>query len=331
MAKTRMDLTKQIERKEELYSAFDKICSETKTKVDHSDRKKNGAHPLESLVPLLLKSEEENYVVFRTINELNQELEVLELEKLSLEKDVAARADQGLHLHDQEEKVKAGLISKLQTTESLEEKHEHQRKANEEYLLAASEAVTQLFHKLGCRETPRGEALHATGLTERNVADFLGLIEEQLVEVLQLDAHLSALGHHKKPPADPTRPKTPKFARDGKRLPAMALPDLRDPGAGLSLGDGSLDDAMTADSPGLDDEAQPVDPRKLMAALRECAAGEIEEASARGSPTYRHAKAEIAAVRLDIQSPGRVEPRHLAPTRPDGKRPVGKRPMGEGS
>ena len=75
VAKTRMDLTKQIERKEELHSAFDKICSETKTHVDPTaDPSLKGKHPLEGLVPLLLKSEEENYLVFRTINELNQEL-----------------------------------------------------------------------------------------------------------------------------------------------------------------------------------------------------------------------------------------------------------------
>ena len=83
--------TKQIERKEELHSAFDKICSETKTHVDPSaDPALKGKHPLEGLVPLLLKSEEENYLVFRTINELNQELETLELEKVSLEDDMVA-------------------------------------------------------------------------------------------------------------------------------------------------------------------------------------------------------------------------------------------------
>ncbi|KAH8047149.1 hypothetical protein JL721_12224 [Aureococcus anophagefferens] len=192
VAKTRMDLTKQIERKEELHSAFDKICSETKTHVDPSaDPALKGKHPLEGLVPLLLKSEEENYLVFRTINELNQELETLELEKVSLEDDMEQRALANEDRLHQEENMKKELGAQLATSEATEKTHEDQHRANEQSLISASEAVTTIFHKLGCGEIPSGEALVATGLTERNVEQFLGLIEDQLVEP-QLDASLSA-------------------------------------------------------------------------------------------------------------------------------------------
>ena len=43
VAKTRMDLTKQIERKEELKSAFDKICDETGVNDSLSLREVRGA------------------------------------------------------------------------------------------------------------------------------------------------------------------------------------------------------------------------------------------------------------------------------------------------
>ena len=98
--------------------------------------------------------------------------------------------------------MKKELGAQLATSEATEKTHEDQHRANEQSLISASEAVTTIFHKLGCGEIPSGEALVATGLTERNVEQFLGLIEDQLVEVLQLDAHLTASRGNE----DPTRP-----------------------------------------------------------------------------------------------------------------------------
>ncbi|KAK7253883.1 hypothetical protein SO694_00002862 [Aureococcus anophagefferens] len=144
----------------ELHARFDKICSETKTHVDPSaDPALKGKHPLEGLVPLLLKSEEENYLVFRTINELNQELETLELEKVSLEDDMEQRALANEDRLHQEENMKKELGAQLATSEATEKTHEDQHRANEQSLISASEAVTTIFHKLGCGEIPSGEAL----------------------------------------------------------------------------------------------------------------------------------------------------------------------------
>ena len=281
VAKTRMDLTKQIERKEELHSAFDKICSETKTHVDPSaDPALKGKHPLEGLVPLLLKSEEENYLVFRTINELNQELETLELEKVSLEDDMEQRALANEDRLHQEENMKKELGAQLATSEATEKTHEDQHRANEQSLISASEAVTTIFHKLGCGEIPSGEALVATGLTERNVEQFLGLIEDQLVEVLQLDAHLTASRGNE----DPTRPKTPKFNRDGKRMPAMTLPDLlHQPQLDASLS-APFDDA-TDESPDDAAFAAPIDPSKLLNSLK---SGAVDDGKGRNDTAKGH-------------------------------------------
>ena len=258
VAKTRMDLTKQIERKEELYGAFDKICSETGVTVDTSGT--SGKHPLEQLVPLLLKSEEENYLIFRTINDLNQELEALEMEKMELENETSAREEAQESRVVAEERIKADLGSKLELSTSTEKVHERIHKANELALMRAADAIAGLFHKLGGEALPNGEALVATGLTERNVQQFLGFIEDQIVELLQLDTHMNATRSD-----DPTRPITPKFNRDGKRLPALVLPDLQphEP-SGDDVTDDGHDDVGPA----------PVDPAKLMLALRSRASNE---------------------------------------------------------
>lgn len=257
VAKTRMDLTKQIERKEELHSAFDKICMETGVHVDHSTSLASGKHPLEQLVPLLLKSEEENYLIFRTINELNQELETLELEKVQLAGDLKDREEANAQRIVTEEKIKADLGSQLEHSTSTEKMHEGVHKTNELDLLRASDAIKVLFNKLGCEELPNGEALVATGLTERNVQQFLGLIEDQIVELLQIDAHINA----SRAGDDPTRPVTPKFNREGKRVPALMLPDLMD--ASVS----GHDDAITEDGHE-EGTAAPIDPSKWMATLK---------------------------------------------------------------
>ena len=296
VAKTRMDLTKQIERKEELHSAFDKICSETKTHVDPTaDPSLKGKHPLEGLVPLLLKSEEENYLVFRTINELNQELETLELEKAQLEEDMELRALANEDRVLQEEKMKAELGSQLAASEATEKSHEDAHKANETDLLNASEAITTLFHKLGCGEVPSGEALVATGLTERNVEQFLGLIEDQLVEVLQLDAHLTAA----RGTDDPTRPKTPKFTRDGKRMPAMTLPDLVHQAQLDSTLPGTFDDA-TDESPDDSGFAAPIDPTKLLHSLK---SGDAASAAPKGEGKGHGFSSRIVSLRPKTQVP----------------------------
>ena len=142
----------------------------------------------------------------------------------------------------------------------MERVHEDQHKANEGDLLAASEAITGLFHKFGCGETPMGGALLATGLTERNVQQFLGLIEDQLVELLQLDSHINASKASK---GDPTRPKTPKFTREGKRLPAMVLPDLND--VQLALTTETSEEVEPDESLA----AVPIDPAKWLQSLKD--------------------------------------------------------------
>ncbi|KAJ1445569.1 hypothetical protein M885DRAFT_549540 [Pelagophyceae sp. CCMP2097] len=268
VAKTRMDLTKQIERKEELYSAFDKICSETGVVVDGGGAQSHGGspkHPLEQLVPLLLKSEEENYLIFRSINELNQEVEQLETEKVELEHEFELRrAADAARLHE-DERLRAELGRQLAASKRLEQGHEVQHRANDDGLMQAAEAVTQLFHKFGCGETPAGEALLATGLSERNVEQFLGCIEEQLVELLQLDSHINS-GEQSQ--TDPTRPRTPRFTKEGKRLPAMLLPDLVEAAnAASAVAAGGLD--SVADDADADDHIAPVDPTKWLQSLKQ--------------------------------------------------------------
>ena len=308
VAKTRMDLTKQIERKEELYEAFDKICSETgviikdeslhnnsedddTTKEDASSSKNSMQHPLEQLVPLLLKSEEENYVIFRSINDLNQELECLELEKVDLERDMAARQEAQRKRAVTEEKIKADLGSKLETSTSTEQMHERAHRSNDLALMKAADSIVALFQKLGCDDLPNGEALLAMGLNERNVEQFLGFIEDQIVEVLQLDTHLNCT-RDITGADDPTRPLTPKFNRDGKRLPALLLPDLQQQGNIVEATFSATSDDNTDD--GHDDGlAAPVDPAKLMQALK--ARASTRDVSQR-APTTRNNNNKLAAV-----------------------------------
>lgn len=273
VAKTRMDLTKQMERKEELYGAFDKICSQTGVHVDHSADMATGKHPLEQLIPLLLKSEEENYLIFRLINDLNQELETLELEKVQLEKDLRDRKASTEEQISTEKRIKAELGSQLEHSTSAEQTHEQVRKANEVDLMKAADAINALFHKLGCENLPNGEALLATGITERNVQQYLGLIEDQIAELLQIDSHVNS----SRPGGDPTRPITPKFSRDGKRMPALVLPDLQHHSA-MDVALSGLDDAT---DDGRDDgHSVPVDPAKWMQILKAGDAGSLSGLSA---------------------------------------------------
>lgn len=268
VAKTRMDLTKQIERKEELFNAFDKICSETGVHVDHTADVASGKHPLEQLVPLLLKSEEENYVIFRKINELNEELESLQLENVQLDQDLKASKTFHTEKANSEEKIKADLGEKLEQSTSIANTHDQAHKLNELDLMRASDAISALFTKLGCDNRPSGEALVSTGLTERNVQQFLGLIEDQIVELLQIEAHVNS--SHKST-EDPTRPNTPKYTREGKRVPSLVLPDVQH----HSVMDASLsghDDATDVDDDG---QTAPIDPSRWMQTLRAGDAGSL--------------------------------------------------------
>ena len=54
----------------------------------------------------------------------------------------------------------------------------------------AEQLLRPIFLKLGCNETPEGEALCSQGINERNVMDYLGMVEERMTDILQLDAQV---------------------------------------------------------------------------------------------------------------------------------------------
>ena len=77
IAKKKMDIQKQADKILELVDDFKFLSAQT------------GVKDVETLIPILLQSEEENFRLFDATNEYNKELESLEVERGAIRVDIA--------------------------------------------------------------------------------------------------------------------------------------------------------------------------------------------------------------------------------------------------
>ena len=169
--------------------------------------------------------------------------------------------------HTHQQQVMVDLGGKLDHSRNHEQKHATTHQTTETVVTGVTHLLFAMFTKIGCQDTPEGEALASQGINERNVMDYLGMVEERMTELLQLDAQIetnAGIDASSSVPSDPTRPRTPKYHKDGRRLPAMSLPQAPSTADTGEAGGGLISAAADGD----DDDMAVVQPDKVLHGLK---------------------------------------------------------------
>merc|ERR1712070_719692 len=99
---------------------------------------------------------------------------------------------QGLNTDNQRKKILKDLEERLQTTEAKAEQYEKKYEAAMKTVNALKVGIQSIFNKIGCNTPANLEMLGNEGVTENNMMQFLGIIEQRTNEILQLYAATQA-------------------------------------------------------------------------------------------------------------------------------------------
>ncbi|GMH66623.1 hypothetical protein TrST_g10701 [Triparma strigata] len=217
IAKKKMDIQKQADKIAELVDDFKYLSEQT------------GVTSVETLIPLLLNSEEENFRLFDVTNEYNKELETMEVEKGEIRHKINEYMKIESKQNEGKTKIKRELEMQIENAKSQAAKCDTKYNIDLEIIRGIAPSVTNIFNKVGCDDEGLSSQLLTAGVTDRSIMGYMAVIERRIGEIVQVHNTTQKHGiisHFEGLVEDPTRPATPTFDAKGKRIAALQQPTL---------------------------------------------------------------------------------------------------------
>jgi DNA repair exonuclease SbcCD ATPase subunit len=170
IAKDKADVQVSMERVQNFEEAFHKIQAAT------------GITDIEDLVRTFIKNEDQNFSLFNYVNEQTNEIEKLEEQIQQLkeeEQKYAQESGDDVHQHKQ---ILRELEMKLQSTENMVEKYESRCQDTQKTIESLKKGIQSMFTKVECDTE---SMLSDSTVTEANILQYLGLIEQRCNDILQ--------------------------------------------------------------------------------------------------------------------------------------------------
>mmetsp|Transcript_37190 Transcript_37190/g.91946 ORF Transcript_37190/g.91946 Transcript_37190/m.91946 type:complete len:562 (-) Transcript_37190:205-1890(-) len=263
LAKDKTNTHLASQRVESYEEAFQKIQQAT------------GITDIDELVTTFIAAEDQNFSLFNFVNELNQEQEKLEEQMVELNHEIekfkgAGAADVGVR-----KKILQDLDDRLKRTDSKTEQYEQRFQGAMRTVNALKAGITSIYNKIGCNTAANREMLGEEGVSEQNMMQYLGIIEQRTNEILQMYAASQAAARGE----DINSSSYASILGQGPQTPAGSTVMMIEPPS-------TTDDAvMEDDSDDEDDEDRPLNRDELRAktikslAKREAAGGLKKTAS----------------------------------------------------
>ena len=166
-------------------------------------REITGISDIEVLVDRFIEAEERNFSTFKYISHLNKELEKLDTQIHEARSEIERFRGQGVETDSQRKKILRDLESKLHRTEMRTREFDERHTRVAQVLAMVKKRVQEIFHRIGCRNTIAASFVGNQGVTDSNLMQHLGIIEQRTNEVLQMYA-ASGAAFNDDAPAEPS-------------------------------------------------------------------------------------------------------------------------------
>merc|ERR1711988_351518 len=180
MAKDKVNIQVSIGKVQNFEEAFNKIKAAT------------GISDIEELVSTFCKNEEQNFSLFNYVNEQTNEIEKLEEQIQQLKDEEAKYAQESGDDVNQHKQLLRDLELKLQSTESMAERYEQKCTEAQKTINSLKMGVHSIFNRIDCTKSASSEMLADSSVSEANMMQYLGLIEQRTNDILQQFAALKA-------------------------------------------------------------------------------------------------------------------------------------------
>lgn len=176
IAKDKAAVQVSIDKVQSYEEAFNKIHAAT------------GISDIEELVSTFISNEDQNFSLFNYVSEQNNEIERLEEQIAGLKDERGkhmAESGDDMNLHKQ---LLKDLEERLHATEEAAEKYEMRFQEAQKTVNSLKVGIQSIFGKIECNQSAMSEMLADAQVTENNIMQYLGMIEQRTNEVLHMFA-----------------------------------------------------------------------------------------------------------------------------------------------
>mmetsp|Transcript_37719 Transcript_37719/g.85940 ORF Transcript_37719/g.85940 Transcript_37719/m.85940 type:complete len:557 (-) Transcript_37719:51-1721(-) len=147
-----------------------------------------GIDNIDELVQTFIDAEDQNFSLFNYVNELNNEVEKLEEQIAEIKAEIDKYKGQGGQNDRQRKKLLKDLEDRLASTEARAEQYEAKALKAAKTVSQLEQGIQSIFSKIGCDKSALSDMLGTTGVTESNMMQYLGIMEQRTNEILQMFA-----------------------------------------------------------------------------------------------------------------------------------------------
>lgn len=144
-----------------------------------------GIYDINEIVTRFLEAEEQNFSLFNYVNDINSEIERLEHSIADMRNQIEKYRGQGMSTDTQRKKALRDLEEKLIRTEKKAEEYETRYQRAVRTISQLKNGIHSIFTRIGAASTSVEEMLGNQGVTESNMMQYLGIIEQRTSEILQ--------------------------------------------------------------------------------------------------------------------------------------------------
>lgn len=144
-----------------------------------------GIFDINEIVTRFLEAEEQNFSLFNYVNDINSEIERLEHSISDMRSQIEKYRGQGMSTDTQRKKTLRDLEEKLGRTDKKAEEYDARYQLAVRTITQLKNGIQSIFTRIGAATTSVDEMLGNQGVTESNMMQYLGIIEQRTSEILQ--------------------------------------------------------------------------------------------------------------------------------------------------
>ncbi|XP_059141450.1 coiled-coil domain-containing protein 63-like [Physella acuta] len=149
-----------------------------------------GEDDIDKLVRRFIEVEDTNFALFNYVNEQNNEIEKLNDDINNIQKEIEDFKNQGIELESQRKIILKNLEQhQIKATREADE-YEQKHKEVSKILDQLKAGIESLFNKINCDRSAIDDMLGAaTGVTDSNMIQYLGIIEQKTNDLLAIQTY----------------------------------------------------------------------------------------------------------------------------------------------
>jgi hypothetical protein len=144
-----------------------------------------GLTDVNDIVSKFLETEEQNFSLFNYVNDINSEIERLEHSIADMRNQIEKYRGQGMSSDKQRKKTIRDLEDKLNKTDKKADEYEARNQVAMRTINQLKNGIQSIFTRIGATSASVDEMLGNQGVTESNMMQYLGIIEQRTTEILQ--------------------------------------------------------------------------------------------------------------------------------------------------